>query len=401
MNTSSHRLRPRNDQALRIVPVSDRRARRRFIRMPWPIYEGDPAWTPPLLIERSQHISPRNPVFAHVRWQAWLAYRGSRLVGRISAQIDQLHLDRYRDATGFFGMLEAEDDAAVFHLLMKTAASWLKQQGMRCVMGPFNLSINEECGLLVEGFDTPPSLMMGHARPYYGARIEEQGYTQAKDLLAYLIRPDFDRPAVMKALVKAAEAKARVRPLRRSHLKEDLAILRDIFNDAWSENWHFVPFTEQEFEDIGRSLVMLAHEDFVQIAEIDREPVAMIVILPNINEAIHDLNGRLFPIGWAKLLWRLKVAYPRAARIPLMGVRKRFQHSRLGPGLAFLVINALREPVIRRGIQDVEMSWILEDNAGMRNIIEIIGGVAYKRYRIYQKSIWEGIEREVPGISRV
>ncbi|MEN8260897.1 MAG: N-acetyltransferase, partial [Pseudomonadota bacterium] len=240
-----------------------------------------------------------------------------------------------------------------------------------------------------------------HARPYYGTRIDEQGYTRVKDLFAYLIRADFHRPAVMKALVKTAEAKARVRPLRRSHLKEDLAILRDIFNDAWSENWHFVPFTEQEFEYIGRSLMMLAHEDFVQIAEIDGEPVAMIAALPNINEAIHDLNGRLFPIGWAKLLWRLRVSCPRTARIPLMGVRKRFQNSRLGPGLAFLVINALREPAIRRSIQGVEMSWILEDNAGMRNIIETIGGVAYKRYRIYQKSIGEGIEQEVPGISGV
>jgi hypothetical protein len=391
MSTSSHRLGPQKDQALHIVPVSDRRARRRFIRMPWSLYENDPAWTPPLLIERSQHISPRNPVFAHLQWQAWLAYCGVRPIGRISAQIDRLHLDRYRDATGFFGMLEAGDDPDVFRILMKTAESWLQQQGMRRVMGPFNLSINEECGLLVEGFDTPPSLMMGHARPYYATRIEEQGYARAKELLAYHIRPDFDPPAVMKALLKAAEAKARVRPLRRSHLKEDLATLRDIFNDAWSDNWNFVPFTEKEFEEIGRALVMLAPEDFVQIAEIDGEPVAMIVALPNINEAIHDLDGRLFPIGWAKLLWRLKVAYPRTGRVPLMGVRKRFQHSRLGAGLAFLVIETVREAISRRGIQDVEMSWILEDNAGMRNIIETIGGVAYKRYRIYEKNLCQAV----------
>ncbi len=400
MNTSSHRLGPKSDQALHIVPVSDRCARRRFIRMPWSIYENDPAWTPPLLIERSQHISPRNPVFAHLQWQAWLAYRGARPVGRISAQIDRLHLDRYRDATGFFGMLEAGDERDVFHILMKTAESWLQQQGMQRITGPFNLSINEECGLLVEGFDTSPSLMMGHARPYYATRIEEQGYTRAKELLAYRIRPDFDPPAVMKALLKAAEAKARVRPLRRSHLKEDLAILRDIFNDAWSENWNFVPFTEQEFEEIGRSLVMLAPDDFVQIAEINGEPVAMIVALPNINEAIHDLDGRLFPIGWAKLLWRLKVGYPRTGRVPIMGVRKRFQHSRLGPGLAFLVIDTVRTAIIRRGIQNVEMSWILEDNAGMRNIIETIGGVAYKRYRIYEKNLGQAVRTNSEGVCR-
>lgn len=400
MSTSSHRPGPQNDQALHIVSVNDRRARQRFIRMPWSIYENDPAWTPPLLIERSQHISPRNPVFTHLQWQAWLAYRGARLVGRISAQIDRLHLDRYRDATGFFGMLEAVDDSAVFHILMKAAEAWLQQRGCRRITGPFNFSINEECGLLVEGFDTPPSLMMGHARPYYATRIEEQGCTVSKELLAYHIRPDFDPPTVMKALIRAAEAKARVRPLRRSHLKEDLAILRDIFNDAWSDNWHFVPFTEKEFEEIGRSLVMLAPEDFVQIAEIEGEPVAMIVALPNINEAIHDLDGRLFPIGWAKLLWRLKVGYPRTGRVPLMGVRKRFQHSRLGAGLAFLVIDTVRKAISRRGIQDVEMSWILKDNAGMRNIIETIGGVAYKRYRIYEKNLGQAVGTNSEGVRR-
>ena len=178
-----------------------------------------------------------------------------------------------------------------------------------------------------------------------------------------------------------------VRPLRRSDLKGELHILRDIFNDAWSQNWGFLPFTEEEFQEIGHLLTALVDDHFVQIAELDQTPVAMIVALPNINEAIRDLNGRLLPFGWAKLLWRLKVKHPRTARVALMGVRKHLQHTRLGPGLAFLVIDAVRQALIRRGVTEVEMSWILEGNAAMRNIIETIGGEAYKRYSIYSKRL--------------
>jgi hypothetical protein len=217
--------------------------------------------------------------------------------------------------------------------------------------------------------------------------VEDAGYTKAKDLLAYHIRPDFEVPPVMQALVRHAQKQVTVRTLDRRHLDRELEILRDIFNDAWSENWGFVPFTREEFKDIGKNLALLADDDFIQIAEINGEPVAMIVILPNINEVIRDLDGRLLPFGWAKLLWRLKVRYPETARIPLMGVRKHYQNSRLGPALAFTVINALRAPVIARGIRDVEMSWILEDNSAMRNIIETISGIPYKTYRIYEKPL--------------
>ena len=372
---------------IQVRPLGGTRDLRRFIRFPWSVYATDPNWVPPLLLERRQHLSPRNPVFAHTRWRAWLAWRGQEVVGRITAQISSLHLQRYADATGFFGMLEAVDDAEVFARLLATAESWLQEQGMQRVLGPFNLSINEECGLLVDGLDTPPSVMMGHARPYYPAQVEGHGYVPHQDLLAYRIRPDFDVPRVMRRLVDLAAPRVRLRTLRRSRLRQELEILRDIFNDAWSENWGFEPFTEAEFLEIGRVMMWLVPDDFVQIAEVDGEPAAMIIILPNVNEAIRDLNGRLAPLGWLKLLWRLKVRYPRTGRIPLMGVRKRYQHRRLGPALAFLVIDALREPVTRRGIGDVEMSWILESNAGMRNIIESIGGVAYKRYRIYGKTL--------------
>lgn len=377
----------RRSGSLRIVPVEGRRALRRFIDVPWSLYADDPMWVPPLLVERRQHLSRRNPYFAHARCRFWLAYRDAKAVGRISAQIDELHLTRYQDATGFFGMLEAENDPETFHGLVNAAETWLRNQGMRRALGPFSFSINQECGLLVEGFDVAPMIMTGHARPYYAPRVEEQGYESAKDLLAYRIPANFESPDFMRAVLAKAGGSAHVRPLRKSRLSEELKVLRDIFEDAWSENWGFIPFTEAEFAHLGQLLRFLVDDDFVQIAEVDGVPAAMIVVFPNLNEAIRDLNGRLFPLGWLKLLWRLKVRFPKTARVPLMGVRKRYQGSPLGAALALVVIDAVRGHGIRRGLQEVELSWILEDNMGMRNMLREIGGLAYKRYRIYEKPL--------------
>ena len=374
-------------ESVRIVPVSDSRDMRRFIRLPSSVYADDPTWVPHLLLERREQFSPRNPYFAHARCCLWLAYRGARPVGRISAQIDELHQDRYRDATGFFGFLEAENEPGTFHELLSTAELWLRDQGIVRIRGPFNFSINQECGLLVDGYDTPPMIMMGHSRPYYAARLTDEGYQGVKDLLAYRLRTDFTRPELMMTVLKKAAGCVRVRPLHRARLSEDLKIIKDIFEDAWSTNWGFIPFTEDEVRHLGSILRLLVDDDAVQIAEVDGESVAMIVALPNINEVIRDLNGRLLPFGWLKLLWRLKVKYPKTARVILMGVRKRFQGSALGAALGFLLVDALRDYGIRRGVQEVELSWILEDNMPMRNMLAMIGGVPYKRYRIYEKAI--------------
>jgi hypothetical protein len=339
-----------------------------------------------LLLERREQFSSRNPYFAHARCCFWLAYRGARPVGRISAQIDELHEERYRDATGFFGFLEAENEAGTFHELLSTAEVWLRDQGMSRIRGPFNFSINQECGLLVDGYDTPPMIMMGHSRPYYAARLTAEGYQGVKDLLAYRLSTHFTPPEFMKAVLNKAAGCARVRPLHKSQLNEDLEIIKDIFEDAWSTNWGFIPFTKDEVRHLGYNLRLLVDDDGVQIAEVDGAPAAMIVALPNLNEVIRDLRGRLLPFGWLKLLWRLKVKSPKTARVVLMGVRKRFQQSPLGAGLAFLLIDAVRGYGIRRGVQEVELSWILEDNMPMRNILTMVGGVLYKRYRIYEKA---------------
>jgi len=384
----SHRNPPLpKTNSLVIAPVRGRKALNEFIRLPWSLYQDDPMWVPPLLLERRMHLSPKNPYFEHATYCAWLAYRNAKPVGRISAQVDQLHLDRYRDATGFFGLLEAEDQAETFQALLDTAGSWLRDQGMQRVLGPFNLSINQECGLLVAGFDTAPSVMMGHARPYYGPRIEQYGYQKVKDLLAYRIRGNFERSAAMKTILARAKGRVQTRPIRKSRFQEDLDVIQDIYNDAWSQNWGFIPFTQKEFEHLGNDLKLLVDEELVRIAEVDSVAAAFIAVLPNLNEAIRDLNGRLLPFGWLKLLWRLKVKYPKTARIPLMGVRRQYHDSLLGAALAYRLIGDVQDPGVRRGVQAVELSWILEDNIGMREIIENISGRIYKTYRIYRKNL--------------
>ncbi len=284
-------------------------------------------------------------------------------------------------------MLEAEDNIETFQKLLNTAESWLCDKGMKQVRGPLNLSINQECGLLINGFDTPPSVMMGHSRPYYAERIEQCGYNKEKDLLAYMIQGDVEPSTTRKMIIRKTKNRIQTRTLRKSHFDKDLEIVFSIFNDAWAQNWGFVPFTPKEFEHIAKDLKLLISEQFVRIAYVDDTPAAFIVLLPNLNEVIKDLNGSLLPVGWLKLLWRLKIKYPQTGRIMLMGVLSRYQESRLGAALAYRVIGDIQDAVIERGIKEIELSWVLEDNVGARAIIEDFGGQVYKTYRIYNKKL--------------
>ena len=374
-------------QPFDVVEVTGKSGQRDFLTLPNRLYAGDPAWVPPLFLEQQQRIFANAPLTAHSQIKAWVAYRCGGACGRITAQLDKLQPKLEGHTLGYFGMLEAEDDPELFAQLLQTAEHWLRSQGAQAVRGPYNLSINEEVGLLVENFQDPPFFMMGHAPSYYAQRLEQQGYSGIKNLLTYIIPPDFEAPEIMTRLAQRARRSVSVRPLRRRGQAAEFATLRSIFNDAWSDNWGFVPFTPEEFAEMGQLLSLLVDRNYVQIAEVDGEAVAFIVALPNINETIGDLGGRLFPLGWLKLLWRLKVKTPGSARVALMGVRKAYQHSRLGPALAFMVIDAVRKALSQNGVETVEMGWILEDNSGMRHIIEAIGGKIYKRYRIYQKSL--------------
>jgi hypothetical protein len=376
-----------SDSVLQIVKVTDRKSRNTFIRLPWFLYKDDPVWVPPLLLERRTHLSPKNPYFDHATCCFWIALRDGEPVGRISAQVDRLHLEHHQDDTGFWGMLEAEDNIETFRELLNTAESWLHTQGMKYARGPFNLSVNQECGLLINGFDSPPSMMMGHARPYYAEHIEQCDYSKEKDLLAYMIQGDAAPSTTRKILIRKTRKRIQTRTLRKSHFHEDLKTVFSIFNDAWSQNWGFVPFTPDEFAHLAKDMKLLINEQFVRIAYVDDVPAAFIVMLPNLNEVIQDLNGALFPFGWLKMLWRLKIKYPQSGRIMLMGVLSEYQESLLGAALAYRVISDIQEAIIKCGIKEVELSWVLEDNVGARGIIEDFGGRVYKTYRIYRREL--------------
>jgi hypothetical protein len=372
---------------VRVAAVEGRRALGHFLRVPWSLYGDDPAWVPPLLFEQRRQLSPRHPYFEHARTRLWMAWRGPAAVGRISAQIDRLHLERYRDDTGFFGMLEAEDDVETFGALLGAAEAWLGDHGIRRIRGPFNLSINQACGLLVDGFDSPPAVMMPHGRSYYAARLEQHGYAASKDLLAYRLAADVEPAGLPPALLARAAREVAVRPLKRSRFHEDVDVLRDIFEDAWAPNWGFVPFTEREFAHLAGTLRRLVPDDFIGIAEVGGAPAGMIVLLPDVNQIARDLDGRLLPFGWLKLLWRLRSGRVRRGRVVLMGVRARYHRSPLGLALALVLIDAVREAARRRRMTEVELSWILEDNVGVLRLVQALGAGLHKRYRIYDKSL--------------
>jgi len=374
--------------SLEIREVSGKKALDTFIRIPWGIYKDDPNWVPPLIFERKEAFSPRHPYFKHADWCAWIAWRDGKPVGRISAQIDSLHLEQYDTKTGFFGLIEAPDDDEVFKSLFETAENWLRKQGMRQVVGPFSLNINQDLGIQIDGFNSAPYVMTGHSPAYYGAAIERCGYRPTQDLLAYELNSGtLTIPRVMQALINRTGDRIKLRNLDRKQKASELEVMRDIFNDAWKNNWNFLPFTREEFKAVGKELLMIVPDGFIQIAEIDGQDAAFIVLLPNINEAIADLNGRLLPFGWAKFLWRLKVNFPKSARVPLMGVRQKYQNTRFGPALAYMTIKGVIDAGTARGLEKLEMSWILDHNHGVRNIIESIGGDITKRYRMYEKDL--------------
>lgn len=378
----------KTNHAVTVEAAEDKHALKDFITFPGTLYTNDPSWIEPLHVERQEHLSSKNPAFGHVTWKAWLARRNGVIVGRILAQTDTLHRELHGADTGHFGMLDAVDDPEVFAALIATAEQWLKSQGAKRITGPFTLNINQESGLLVEGFDTPPSSFMNHNHAYYENHVLSSNYEPAMDLIAYWMRTqELNFPAPLQKMMARERSTIRIRQVDKSKFDAEMQILRQIFNDAWANNWGFVPFTEHEFAELGKQLKFLVPSDLIYIAEINGEPAAFIVAMPNIHEAIAPLKGRLLPFGWLRLIWKLKVSGTRTARVPLMGVRQQYQFSRQGPVLALLLIEALKAPFVRRKIDALEMSWILETNAGMRGILERIGAKAYKRYRLYEKQI--------------
>lgn len=370
-----------------IKPLSSRDDWHMFWRLQKVIYKDDPHWIPPLRQTYKDKWSPKNPWFEHGKAQAWLALDQGQAVGAISAQFDPRTPTNEGGLVGHFGQFECINDPTIAECLLEVAAKWLDASGCTWMQGPFDLHINDTCGLLVDGFDSPPVMMMPHQPGYYRELLNALGFDLAIRLYAYRVAPNFEAPRAMQRLQKSHGATLSVRPLNLKRYDKEMELLCSLFNDAWQNNWGFVPFSASEFRQVGQELRAIIVPEFTCVAELDGEPVGFLIALPNLNELIRSFDGRLLPFNWLKLLWHLKRHHNHTARVPLMGVASRHHQTPLGALIAFNMMDRVRWPLYECGINEVEMSWILETNQGMNSLIEALGGERYKTYEILERRI--------------
>ena len=356
-----------------------------FIDLSWTVNAADPAWVPPLrmalepVLDRSKH-----PFHQHADVAYFLAERGAEVVGRIAAVVNHQYNQHHGDRTGFFGFFESVDDPAVARALLDAAAAWLKARGRDVMRGPFNFSTNDEFsspGVLIQGFDIPPMVMMSHNPPYYGRLMDAAGMAKSKDLVAYWIPPRIPERlhSAMKRL--AQRAGVTIRPVRMKHLQDEVRRVQQVYNAAWSQNWGFVPMTEAEFNHMAKEMKPVVDPDLVLLAEKpDGEPIGFLLALPDLNRALKKLpDGRLFPFGVFKFLWHQRRI--RTALILPLGLKPGYQHLGLGAAM----YTRLLEIGIAKGYRGAEGSWILEDNHEMCTALEKLGAELTKRYRVYER----------------
>ncbi|MBD3746763.1 MAG: N-acetyltransferase [Sphingopyxis terrae] len=378
-----------------IHPVKDKADKREFVELAFRLNRGDPAWVPPLKNEAFDLLTPgKNPWFEHGKAQLFLARRDGRTVGRISAHVDFLALEQPASqgmgpGTGNWGLLEAED-AEVAHALIVSAEDWLRGQGMNRALGPLSISIWDEPGLLIEGFDTPPTIMLGHNSPLYQGWIEAEGYRPVKKLFNYAVDIVDGFPPLVNRIVAAGEKNERIRIRRVDKRKFDAEaqLIMGILNDAWSDNWGFVPLTDSEIAYVGKKLKDIVFEDLIRVAEVDGEAVAFMIVLPDINELLIGMDGSLFPFNWARLLWWLRKPKSKRLRVPLMGVVKKLQNSRMASTLAFMMIEYIRrDGVAKYGAEQGDIGWVLDDNQGMNAVADAINATVNRVYQLYDKPL--------------
>jgi hypothetical protein len=378
-----------------IRPVLTKADRIAFVDLPFRLYADNPNWVPPLKDEVHGLITPgKNPWFGHGEADLFLAQRGGRVVGRISAHIDHLALAQPPEqgmgpGCGNWGLFEAEDEEVAAALLAR-AEEALRAKGMTRSMGPISLAMWDEPGLLVEGFDAPPVVMMGFNRADYAGWIEAAGYAGVQDLLTYALPISDGFPELVNRVVAMGEksGRIRIRHVDKSRFDEEAALLLSILNDAWSDNWGFVPFTDAEIAYAGKKLKPIVYEDLIRVAEVDGEPVAFMMTIPDLNEKLRGFGGTLWPFNWAKLLWWLRKPRVRTMRVPLMGVVKKLQATRMASQLAFMLIEYIRRDAVGRyGATHGDFGWVLASNGPMRSVGEAVGGEVNKVYRIYEKRL--------------
>jgi len=374
--------------AVKIVSVTNAKQKKQFIDFEWTINKNTPNWVSPLRMERVKVLdTKKNPFYSHAEIQLFLAYKDDEIAGRIAAITNQNYNDFQNDNAGFFGFFDCINDQEVANALLNAAVKWLKAKGKDLMYGPMNPSTNDEVGILIDGFDTPPYMMMTHNAVYYPQLAEGFGLTKAKDLYAWFVTSEEAMKNISEKMRRVSEKilkkyKITIRNLVIKNLKDEIKLIKDIYNNAWSRNWGFVPFTDDEINVLAKDLAQVADQDLLLLAEKEGNPIAFSLTLPNINEVLKNIpNGRLLPTGIFKLLTGMKKI--KYLRVLVLGVKKEFQF--LGLGSIFYIETIMRAK--KKGYLGGEMSWILEDNYTMNKPIEDVGAKKYKTYRVYQYSL--------------
>ncbi|HUG40280.1 MAG TPA: hypothetical protein VMM12_07340 [Longimicrobiales bacterium] len=369
-----------------VVPARDGRLLDRFIRLPWAIYHDDPAWVPPLLADVRKVLDRSHPFHRHADVEYFLALRGDDVVGRIAAIVNHAYNDFHEDRTGFIGLFESVDDPAVAGALLDAATAWLRERGMQEAAGPFNLSTNDELyspGILLDSFDRPPLLLMGHNPAYYARLFEAAGWTKTRDLLSYWLQADAPPERLVRAMNRLASSieGLTIREMDLRHLDREVERVKEVYNAAWERNWGFTPLTDAEIRHMAKDLKPIIDPRLALIAEVRGEPVGFALALPDYNQALKHLNGRLLPFGIFKLLWyRRRIDQVRVFTLGLKPAYRRH-------GIDALLYLRIYQNGLPAGFGRGEASWILEDNWEMRRALERMGGFVYKTYRVYGKSL--------------
>jgi GNAT superfamily N-acetyltransferase len=366
-----------------ICPVETRSQQKRFIRLPWRIYADDPCWMPPLIMSQKELLGFRkHPFYERSKSKSFLVTRGGRDVGRITAIVNAGHIDRYKEQRGFFGFFECDDDTAASRALFQAAGDWLHAQGMTCIRGPANPTLNYECGLLIDGFDTPPFFMMTHNRPWYAHLVEEAGYGKVEDMFAFWGQASMLDGIDPKLATMIEGVKERfgvtLRPLDKSRFAEEVRMFLHIYNESLGGTWGFVPLTPGEVDHMAESLKYLIEPELAIVAEVGGKPVGAVFCLLDYNPRIKAIDGRLFPFGFLRLLWNKKAI--KRLRAISTNVVPEYQ----AWGIGLVLMSGLYERFIKWGLQEVEFSWVLESNYLSRRTLERGGAIVTKTYRMYQ-----------------
>jgi len=368
-----------------IEQVSDKKGLDLFIRFPWKVYQGNPNWVPPLISEMKFILGDKNPFFHHADAAYFLARKDGDVVGRIAAIMDRNHINIHKEQAGFFGFFECLPDVAIAQGLLNAAAAWLRERDIEIMRGPMNPSVNDECGFLLEGFDSPPMIMMTYTPPYYLEYMERCGLTKSKDLFAYIsIIKDVSAGGRLEKLASGVRARVpglTVRPANMKQFHRELETVKDIYNSAWSHNWGYVPMTNEEIEAMAKRLKPLIVPELLIMAEVNGSPAAFFMAVPDYNQVLCKINGRMGPVGIIKFLWYSRTI--RDIRVLTLGVKEEYRKR----GIEGLLYLESFKAAMKKGYERAEMSWILEDNVLMQRGCELMGGKLYKKYRIYEKRL--------------